>query len=1517
MPLLRKQPFHRQPVPTALQPDDDVFHCKLTNEIFKDYEEFFERIILCNSLVWSCSITGKASLTFQEALESEEKALKHIASFPAALQKPLLFLAQRTKRSRLADMNDDVFMFAKDRYFIGEIVDVVVGGEKKSCKVLRVVPPVKEQEEGCIVIDSDDEESTSAKNKNVTVPKSEEYRYVVQETGKSNITITVPSKQVSRRKGLYTRDKSKLFLKNNSDIEDGLWKIKVSVLKKRGVDTMQFVDFYAGVMPVFEVTESKKKSSKKKKSIDTTETTTSSKKKKDKKDKEKSEEKEKEKPKPQPAEEDLTPEEKAAFKEQQKQEKLLQKEELRRKWEEEKLRRKEEKAKEVEKRREEKRIQAEQLKEWSRHRDDMECDDLKVLPEPTPIKTKIPQELFGDCVLVLEFVNIFKSLFDLRAYFPRGFTFDVLEEALLETDHNGILTDVLLMMMTAIFSLQEQEEAEEEELSKQDEAVTGVLDNNETDVQDTDQLMELATVCSLTPMLTHGLLLKKLPLDSFTLSEIVRLHLLSSGAKVSDKNVKYRFQERGGYTSLDDPGLEFRRRETALLKNLSLQSIFDLPPADRLKIITVLIQQFMTYAASRDTIEDGSERLRLLRYDLKQMQWAEQRREREEAGAKYKKKMEEKARERDKREEWRQNCLKEQEQRNKRKEAGEDVSKLPPIDWQYKSDEVEPTPEEKEEVRHQEEEEEANKKAEFALKEKKVLDDLSKLQQNCSIVPVGRDRMYRRYWIFNSIQGLFVEDDEKHVDTKQLQPSDVKFLTGNTEKPKDENGSDKENDSINTPNKSNNNTSINGPKSISNEQNAVTKNGDVVCISDEENSRNANSVVKMEVDIGNEEKSHPILPENEVIRQIVSRQKNQWAFISTEEEFEHLLNSLNCRGYRESALRAALLENRSRIEDSIDKCPVDAIFKDTDDTESVNEDNNDSTKKSKSTIKKTSKGLIKSDSAQEVLEINLRELLLDLEERIYVGALGTLKIKDRLAWRDALEKGSFDPQSDDPLYAKFEVKKNEENGECDDASSVSSGDTTESIVKDLSKALLQIQHGIESKYLVTPLGEVDEKQKKSIAELKKEKLEREKEEQMKKKEEEDSDAEEEKVPQKTTLERWQDSLLHCTSLSQIFLYLGTLEKSIAWSKSALNARCRVCRRKGNADQMLLCDLCDRGHHIYCLKPPLKIVPTGDWFCPDCRPKEIKRSPLKGRRKTFVEESENEEKSSSEEEDDSSDEEEVEGEEEDSEEEQESDEEDVECAVCNKGGTLICCDACPLFYHLGCANPQLKKVPRGKWLCQICLGTGTSGKIKLPKHTKGKLKCTPKSTPSNSRKGSPRESPITVPKGSRKRPLAELEDNGPKLKKGGRSASKLPHVNGDMDLGAAKSIASSSRGTPKVHLLRNCEEIVHDLVKHEDCWPFLKPVSKKLVPDYHLIISRPMDFATIRNKINNYGYSNLIDLVTDVRQVFSNCFEYNKKTSVEFKAGLSLSKLFEKRLKDLNIDVPESSAPPSKRSRRTL
>ena len=50
--------------------------------------------------------------------------------------------------------------------------------------------------------------------------------------------------------------------------------------------------------------------------------------------------------------------------------------------------------------------------------------------------------------------------------------------------------------------------------------------------------------------------------------------------------------------------------------------------------------------------------------------------------------------------------------------------------------------------------------------------------------------------------------------------------------------------------------------------------------------------------------------------------------------------------------------------------------------------------------------------------------------------------------------------------------------------------------------------------------------------------------------------------------------------------------------------------------MLLCDGCDRGHHMYCLKPPIKAIPEGDWFCHDCKPKERIKSPKKKSRQVF-------------------------------------------------------------------------------------------------------------------------------------------------------------------------------------------------------------------------------------------------------------------------------------------------------------
>ncbi|KAK2511332.1 zinc finger protein ubi-d4-like [Columba guinea] len=38
---------------------------------------------------------------------------------------------------------------------------------------------------------------------------------------------------------------------------------------------------------------------------------------------------------------------------------------------------------------------------------------------------------------------------------------------------------------------------------------------------------------------------------------------------------------------------------------------------------------------------------------------------------------------------------------------------------------------------------------------------------------------------------------------------------------------------------------------------------------------------------------------------------------------------------------------------------------------------------------------------------------------------------------------------------------------------------------------------------------------------------------------------------------------------------------------------------GNADQLLFCDDCDRGYHMYCLTPPMAEPPEGSWSCHLC------------------------------------------------------------------------------------------------------------------------------------------------------------------------------------------------------------------------------------------------------------------------------------------------------------------------------
>ncbi|KAL5111515.1 Zinc finger protein ubi-d4 [Taenia crassiceps] len=45
--------------------------------------------------------------------------------------------------------------------------------------------------------------------------------------------------------------------------------------------------------------------------------------------------------------------------------------------------------------------------------------------------------------------------------------------------------------------------------------------------------------------------------------------------------------------------------------------------------------------------------------------------------------------------------------------------------------------------------------------------------------------------------------------------------------------------------------------------------------------------------------------------------------------------------------------------------------------------------------------------------------------------------------------------------------------------------------------------------------------------------------------------------------------------------------------------CWLCGTSENDEEMLFCDDCDRGYHMFCLSPPLSQPPEGPWSCCLC------------------------------------------------------------------------------------------------------------------------------------------------------------------------------------------------------------------------------------------------------------------------------------------------------------------------------
>ncbi|XP_042553962.1 bromodomain-containing protein 1 isoform X3 [Dipodomys spectabilis] len=100
----------------------------------------------------------------------------------------------------------------------------------------------------------------------------------------------------------------------------------------------------------------------------------------------------------------------------------------------------------------------------------------------------------------------------------------------------------------------------------------------------------------------------------------------------------------------------------------------------------------------------------------------------------------------------------------------------------------------------------------------------------------------------------------------------------------------------------------------------------------------------------------------------------------------------------------------------------------------------------------------------------------------------------------------------------------------------------------------------------------------------------------------------------------------------------------------------------------------------------------------------------------------------------------------------------------------------------------------------------------------------------------------------------------------------------------EQMAVELRLTPLTVLLRS---VLERLQEKDPAKIFAQPVSLKEVPDYLDHIKHPMDFATMRKRLEAQGYKNLHAFEEDFNLIVDNCMKYNAKDTVFYRAAVRL------------------------------
>ncbi|CDP18688.1 unnamed protein product [Coffea canephora] len=207
MPLFKRKPFPLTETPTDLKPQENVFQVRFTKEIFRSYSEYLNRIDLYRRRVWTCKVTGRGNLTYEEALICESNAIKKVQQIPKELIFPVLSDVQFSMLT-LKDLVNSIAEKFQGQLLEGSELYGMKNNHVTPCKIIKIL-----------------EEDTKTKFEVAWLEKDKKVPINALVSAEDLIT-----------KLPFTRGTLKSFIKE-STYRSGPWVLHDKLAKKHGIST--------------------------------------------------------------------------------------------------------------------------------------------------------------------------------------------------------------------------------------------------------------------------------------------------------------------------------------------------------------------------------------------------------------------------------------------------------------------------------------------------------------------------------------------------------------------------------------------------------------------------------------------------------------------------------------------------------------------------------------------------------------------------------------------------------------------------------------------------------------------------------------------------------------------------------------------------------------------------------------------------------------------------------------------------------------------------------------------------------------------------------------------------------------------------------------------------------------------------------------------------------------------------------------------------------------------------------